>query len=87
MTIVNDENGQYSHIACGTCGKRAPSNKEIMERHGLMHGFGWYCSGGTHICADCPHPAPSDVIAGYAGLKDNRDPASDRGRRDTRTLP
>jgi hypothetical protein len=77
--IVNDARGEYLHIACDTCCKPAPPNREILAAHGLMHGFQWYCSGGVHICATCPHPTASAVITGYTTRKGNPEPLSDRG--------
>lgn len=76
--IKNGPDGQYSHVECDTCGKRAPPNAEILKAHGLEHGFGWACSGGAHICSDCPHPPARQFLT----------PAtSPTERRDTRTLP
>lgn len=42
-------------IRCDTCGCLAPPATEIIAAFGLVR-LGWYCSGGTHICAKCPHP-------------------------------
>lgn len=57
--IKRDEAGIYQGLACDTCGAMAPPPADIIAGHGLIR-LGWHCSGGTHICPACPHPAVAD---------------------------
>lgn len=56
-TVITDEisGARRVEVRCDTCGKDAPPAVEIIAAHGLVS-LGWYCSGGVHICADCPLP-------------------------------
>lgn len=56
MTVIRNADGNYEGLACDTCAAPAPDTATIMAGHGLIN-LGWYCSGGTHICPNCPHPA------------------------------
>lgn len=56
MSVNRSADGEYLGLKCDTCEKPSPTTQEIMAAHGLSR-MGWYCSGGTHICTDCPHPA------------------------------
>lgn len=58
MSVRRNQAGEYLGLQCDTCAKPSPSTAEIMEAHGLNR-MGWYCSGGTHICGDCPQPEPT----------------------------
>lgn len=53
--IIRDADRNYVTITCDKCQAEAPPAAEILRGHGLIH-MGWHCSGGTHICPDCPHP-------------------------------
>lgn len=55
MTVHRDTNGQYVGLICDTCAKPAPPTTDIMAAFGLSR-MGWHCSGGSHICPDCPQP-------------------------------
>lgn len=56
MAVKRDQStGEYLGLACDTCGTMAPDSATIIAGFGLIK-MGWYCSGGTHICPDCPHP-------------------------------
>lgn len=61
MSVNRALDGSYIGLQCDTCAKPSPSTQEIMAGHGLNR-MGWHCSGGTHICPDCPHPAPTRAI-------------------------
>lgn len=56
MVVKNDKTGAYEGLRCDKCATMAPSSAEIIAGHGLVN-MGWHCSGGTHICPSCPHPA------------------------------
>lgn len=55
MSVHRAPNGDYIGLQCDTCEKPAPSTAEIMAAFGLGK-MGWHCSGGTHVCPDCPQP-------------------------------
>ena len=55
MSVARAKDGTYIGLQCDTCAKPAPTSAEILAAHGLNR-MGWHCSGGTHICKDCPQP-------------------------------
>jgi hypothetical protein len=58
VSVARALDGSYIGLQCDTCSKPAPPSDKILKAHGLNR-LGWHCSGGTHICADCPQPAAS----------------------------
>lgn len=56
MAVNRDsKTDEYLGLKCDTCSRVSPPIDDIMRAFGLVN-LGWYCSGGTHICGDCPHP-------------------------------
>jgi hypothetical protein len=63
VIIRNTETGEYVGLKCDICPTMAPPASEILRGHGLNR-MGWYCHGGTHICAECPHPrSAAEMVA------------------------
>jgi hypothetical protein len=45
--------GRFSHIECDVCEAKAPTGRELVERHTNLMELGWYIAGGMHRCP--PH--------------------------------
>lgn len=65
MIVRNESTRAFEGIRCDKCGKNAPPTEEIRKGFGLMN-MGWQCSGGKHVCGDCPHDP--DVPMAHAKL-------------------
>lgn len=64
--IVRDDKGNFVGLACDECGVPAPPALEIMQAFGLQN-RGWYCSGGTHLCAEHSPEPTHDIGPMLAG--------------------
>jgi hypothetical protein len=54
--IKRDKTGEFASIQCDTCETPSPPTAEILAGGGLVQ-MGWHCSGGSHYCPTCEHPA------------------------------